>query len=75
MGIIQLSERTLGLEDHEIEVEYQGVTIGKYGIAYNGGNFLLTSTLTDCLAKDNCGIPEEEIIVKENTCTPGSGCC
>ena len=75
VGIIQLSERTLGLEDNEIEVEYQGITIGKYGIAYNGGNFLLTSTVTDCLAKDNCGIPEEEIIVKENTCTPGSGCC
>ena len=64
VDIIELSERTLALEDQEIEVEYQGETIGKYGVAYNGENFLLTSTVTDCLAKDKCGIPEDKLKVK-----------
>jgi len=73
-GIIELSERVLGLEDLEIEVEYQGETIGKFGMDYKGDNLLLPSKVTDCLAKDNCGIPVKEEVV-ENTCTPGSGCC
>lgn len=81
--IIELSEKTLGLDDHEIEVEYQGETIGKYGLSYENGSFLLTSTQTDCLAKDNCGIPEEKLKVSmadlgnnnDSCCTPGSGCC
>jgi hypothetical protein len=82
MNIIELSERKLLLVDAEIEVEYQGETIGKYGIDYNGKNFLLTSTVTDCLAKDKCGIPEEKLKVSlsslssaQNTCAPGSKCC
>jgi len=74
IGIIQLSEKTLNIEDSEIEVEYQGETIGKFGMDYKGENFLLTSKVTDCLAKDNCGIPVKVDVV-ENTCTPGSGCC
>ena len=81
-SIIQLSEEKLGLENHEIEVEYQGDTIGKYGLDFKEGIFILTSTLTDCLAKDKCGIPQEkqgvrlsEPQVQVNGCTPGSGCC
>ena len=62
MNIIELSESKLGLTDEEIEVEYQGETIGKYGMDYNGNNFLLVSKTTDCLAKDKCGIPEEKRI-------------
>lgn len=73
-NIIKLSEEKLILSDHEIEVEYQGETIGKFGIEYNGGNFLLTNTHTDCLAKEKCNIPEKESIV-DNACTPGGGCC
>jgi len=81
--IIELSEKILGLEDLEIEVEYQGTTIGKYGLDFNGENFLLINKATDCLAKENCGIPEEKIKVnlthlnkeKSATCGPGSGCC
>jgi len=73
VNIIDLSVEKLGLTDQEIEVEYQGETIGKYFLAYNGENFLLTKTLTDCLAKDNCGIPVET--VENNTCIPGGGCC
>ncbi len=81
--IIELSEKVLGLEDLEIEVEYQGSTIGKYGLDYKGQNFLLTNKATDCLAKENCGIPAEKIKVnlsqlnkdESAACSPGSGCC
>lgn len=79
--IIELSEKTLGLEDLEIEVEYQSETIGKYGLDFNGTNFLLTTTLTDCLAKDNCGIEPKQkprIRISElgaQSCDPNSGCC
>jgi hypothetical protein len=59
-SIIQLSEEKLGLENHEIEVEYQGDTIGKYGLEFKNGVFILISTQTDCLAKDKCGIPQEK---------------
>jgi len=79
--IIQLSEKTLGLEDAEIEVEYQGNTIEKYSLDFDGTNFLLTTKQTDCLAKDNCGIPVEKPKVKLSelekapVCEPNSGCC
>ena len=58
LNIIELSEKVLNIGDLEIEVEYQGDTIGKFGLDFNGTNFLLTSKQTDCLAKENCGIPE-----------------
>lgn len=79
--IIALSEKQLALEDLEIEVEYQAETIGKYGLDFDGTNFQLTQKQTDCLAKDNCGIPEKKpririsSIQNSNNCTPGSGCC
>ena len=72
-NIISLSERTLNLQDLEVEVEYQSETISTYGLDFDGISFLLTSKFTDCLAKDKCGIPEEQL--KETTCVPGSGCC
>ena len=81
LHIISLSEKTLGLEDQDIEVEYQGETIGKFGLDFDGTNFLLTTKQTDCLAKDKCEIPVEKPKVKLSalknitTCTPGSGCC
>ncbi|MFA7273709.1 MAG: DUF6428 family protein [Crocinitomicaceae bacterium] len=83
VSIIQLSEDKLGLTDEEIEVEYQGDTIGKYGLEVEGNQFVLTSLTTDCLAKDNCGIPTEKLKVSLSTlgndsaacCTPGGGCC
>ncbi|WP_286745786.1 DUF6428 family protein [Roseivirga sp. UBA1976] len=81
-SIIELSEEKLGLENLEIEVEYQGDTIGKYGLEFQNGVFQLTSTQTDCLAKDKCGIPQEKprirlstLQAQESGCTPGSGCC
>ena len=82
LQIIHLSEEKLGLTDEEIEVEYQGETIGKYFLDYTGENFLLKSTVTDCLAKDKCGIPPEKIKIsmadlkkKQTNCSPNSGCC
>ena len=81
-SIIELSEQKLGMNNLPIEVEYQGDTIGKYGLEFDNGVFMLTSTQTDCLAKDKCGIPEQKprvrlsaLRVKDNACTPGSGCC
>lgn len=81
--IVDLSEKVLNLPNAEIEVEYQGETIGKYALAFNGTHFLLGTTVTDCLAKDKCGIPvpaEKKTIKlaglsKESCCTPGTGCC
>jgi hypothetical protein len=84
LSIIEMSEQKLHLSDEEIEVEYQGETIEKFGLAYSKGNFLLTQTKTACLAEDSCGITLPKISVslsglgsneKANTCTPGLGCC
>lgn len=82
-NIIALSESKLGLEDAEIEVEYQGDTIGKYSLGFNGAQFELQTKHTNCLASDKCGIPPEKLKVSlrdltpqtQNCCTPGSGCC
>ncbi|WP_417941033.1 DUF6428 family protein [Flavobacterium sp. RS13.1] len=83
LHIIELSEKILGIEDFEIEVEYQDNTIGKYDLGFNGKDFLLLNKQTACLAQDNCGIPAEKPKIKlsqlnndnTNSCTPGGGCC
>lgn len=80
ISIIELSEKVLKIADNQVEVEYQGDTIGKYDLGFDGLNFLLENKKTDCLAKDNCGIPTEKPKIKmvdlqSNACTPGSGCC
>ncbi|WGD34827.1 DUF6428 family protein [Olleya sp. YS] len=73
--IIELSEDILNLGDLDIEVEYQGdLTIQKFGLEYKNNTFQLTSLLTDCLAKDNCGVPTQQSN-KIESCAPGSGCC
>jgi hypothetical protein len=87
-NIILLSEEKLGIsEDLEVEVEYQGNTIGKYHLDFADGKFILQTTLTDCLAKDSCGIPQNEmpkkkpkmklseLQAKTQACSPNSGCC
>ena len=83
IDIISLSEKVLGIEDAEVEVEYQEHTIGRYQLEFDGKKFLLFNTFTDCLAKDNCGVPsdeEDEFVgkidgVKTAVCVPGNGCC
>ena len=52
LNIISLSERVLGMEDLEIEVEYQAETIGKFDLDFNGSNFVLVNKQTACLAMD-----------------------
>ncbi|MCW3122602.1 MAG: hypothetical protein JWQ38_2094 [Flavipsychrobacter sp.] len=85
LKIIALSEKVLGMEDMEVEVEYQSETIGKYDIDFDGSNFLLLAKHTACLASDKCGIPQEKkklAMVElsssssdKSCCTPGGGCC
>lgn len=80
LNIIQLSEEKLGIEDADIEVEYQNETIGKYDLEFNGTTFVLKNKTTACLAADACGIPPEKQKIKladlnNDCCTPGSGCC
>ena len=82
LHIIKLSEEKLGIEDFEIEVEYQSITIGKYDLDFNGKNFILKNKTTACLAEDACGVPQEkqklnlnEINNKKDVCVPNSGCC
>jgi len=75
LNIIQLSENKLGIEDSEIEVEYQSETIGIYDLEFNGKNFILKNKTTACLAQDACGISENKIPEKSRECNPNSGCC
>lgn len=83
LNIITLSEKVLGIDDLEIEVEYQSNTIGKYMLGFDGKDFLLLDMQTACLAKDACGVeptkPKISLMqlptVNQGTCTPGGGCC
>ena len=79
--IIELSEEKLNIDEElQVELEYQGRSIETFTLDFNGENFLLINKQTDCLAKDQCGIPSEKPKVKmadlsTNACTPGGGCC
>jgi len=84
LKIIELSEKALGIgEDLPVEVEYQGRTIEKFGLEFDGRHFLLATKQTDCLAKENCGVPMEKPKVSMTQlqtadspcCAPDSGCC
>ena len=78
-SILEIAQPLIGPEDPEIEIEYQGETINKFGVDINGENFSLTPLFTECLAKDKCGIPLQkpklQLAEIKNSCTPGSGCC
>src|SRR5690606_3118543 len=83
LDIIALSEKVLGMEDLEVEVEYQAQTIGKYDLTFDGKDFILLAKQTDCLARENCGVPAAKPkrefvnlqVDNQNVCTPGGGCC
>ena len=79
LNILKLSEKILGREDLDIEVEYQQATIVKFGLAFDGTDFLLTLKQTACLAQDACGIPAAQPFALPQLqmagCTPGGGCC
>ena len=82
LNIISLSEQKLGIGDFEIEVEYQTETIGKYNLAFSDNNFVLVAKQTDCLAKENCGVPTEKmkinlsnLQISTSCCPPNGSCC
>lgn len=80
INIINLAMDKLALPDAEIEVEYQGDSINKFDLDFDGKNFLLLNTQTDCLAKEQCGTPSDKPKVKlselqNSSCSPESGCC
>lgn len=75
LNIIELSERILGIEEAEIEVEYQNTTIGKYDLDFDGNDFVLLNKKTACLAQDNCGIPTEKPKVRLTNLNTESSCC
>ncbi|RDI49532.1 DUF6428 family protein [Flavobacterium glaciei] len=82
LDIIALSEQILGIEDYEVEVEFQAETIGKYDLGFNGAAFTLLNKQTACLAEDQCGIPvaKQKVVLSDmgnqnTSCTPGGGCC
>ena len=72
--IINLAQEKLEIGDLEIEIEYQGETIQKFGVDYDGSQFVLLTKQTDCLAKDNCGIPVEKLKVDLSSLAAKS-CC
>lgn len=81
--IITIAEPLFGDVDADVEIEYQTETISRFGLAFNGADFVLTTKQTDCLAKDHCGVPPTKTKVnlaelqtsQTSCCTPGSGCC
>ena len=81
LSILDKTAHLFKSTDPEIEVEYQAETIAKFGLDYKDGEFFLTTLRTDCLAKENCGIPSNKIkktissLGLEAGCLPGSGCC
>jgi hypothetical protein len=78
LHILELAGKILGSDDLDIEVEYQQATIGKFGLAREGNDFVLTPKQTACLAQDACGIPDAGFALPQLVvagCTPGGGCC
>ena len=83
LNILEISDKILGDEDLDIEIEYQTETVGKYGLEFKNENFILIPTQTDCLAKENCGVPSTKNKLQlaklgtesEGCCTPGGVCC
>lgn len=82
LKIIKMAENQLELSDEEVEVEYQGETIGVYQLALGTHGFLLKNKTTACLAEDQCGIKPAKPKIQLNdlkpmatSCNPNGGCC
>ena len=79
--IIDIAEAKLGVGNDEIEVEYQSDTIGKFGLGFERGTFILTSTNTACLASSSCDSVPNKNQMKQNkvenipACCQESSCC
>jgi len=84
LGILNKADALFENRDLDLEIEYQGDTIGRYGAELDNGLFRLVSKQTDCLAKESCGISSDDRsstqlhapdLQPANACAPGSGCC
>ena len=82
LKILDASSFITGNADFELEAEYQTNTIGKYGVEFNGTNFILNNKFTECLAAEVCGVDSEKYKMNlgdlkptSSCCTPGGGCC
>ncbi len=78
--IIDMAAPLFDGQDPEVELEYQQETIGRFGLEIDAASLQMTALQTDCLAKENCGIPVEKVkkvmsSMTESSCTPGGGCC
>ncbi len=73
--ILEHGKPVIPTDSLPVEIEYcmPGLTymiLEKISQKDNGLHLILTHKVTDCLAKDVCGVTPEG-----NACTPGSGCC
>jgi hypothetical protein len=81
LGIIAIADGMYGIQDLDVQVEFQQETIGVFDLNHNGEKFVLQSKQTACLAEDACGIPEQKrkVTISElnakGSCQPGSKCC
>jgi hypothetical protein len=80
LRIIRDTEAWMEWDNHELEVEYQGKTIERYGVEIMEGVLALQPLQTNCLAQDRCGVPITEessstLSPVVSRCKPGSGCC
>jgi hypothetical protein len=73
-GIIKKGELDFGFSHEEIEIEYQGNTIERYGLSKVTDGFKLVPLFTECLAPDHCGIPDEQLPTNA-CCKPNRSCC
>jgi len=63
------------LANLEIEMEYQDYTIGIYSVNLIDDKYILEPTLTDCLAKEACGIDQPKQEIETSECCSTDGCC
>ena len=76
-GIIKKAESLIkeDLDNLEIEMEYQDYTIGIYSVNLIDDKYILEPTLTDCLAKEACGIDDAKQEIETSECCTSDGCC
>jgi len=80
LKIISKAKPLYGDENLPVEIEFQSATIGRYNLDFDGTDFHLIPTQTDCLAKNQCGNEQNQKkpadrFANETECTPATGCC
>ena len=60
--ILNIAGKVIGeADDLAVEMEYQQDTIGRFGLEFDGADFVLTPKQTDCLAKAACGRSDKAV--------------